>query len=53
MEEGEMPLYLRKITEVYYNDQVTNAWVYWYNDDISGKPVIYSGDVLQYYNEKK
>jgi hypothetical protein len=27
--------------------------VYWYNGDVTGKPVIESGDVLEYLNNKK
>jgi len=41
------------LTEVYNNNQATTAWIYWYNGDVSGKPVIESGDVLQYMAEKK
>jgi gamma-glutamylcyclotransferase (GGCT)/AIG2-like uncharacterized protein YtfP len=52
-EEGETPLYLRKITEVYLADQITAAWVYWYNGDVSGRPVVESGDMLEYLKNKK
>jgi gamma-glutamylcyclotransferase (GGCT)/AIG2-like uncharacterized protein YtfP len=53
VEEGETPLYERKVTEVHINDKVTQAWVYWYNGDVSGKPVITSGDMLEYLKNKK
>jgi gamma-glutamylcyclotransferase (GGCT)/AIG2-like uncharacterized protein YtfP len=53
VEAGETPLYQREIAEVYINDQVTHAWVYWYNGDITNKPVIASGDMLEYLNNKK
>lgn len=53
VEEGEVPLYERKVTEVYINDKVTHAWVYWYNGDVSDKPVIASGDMLEYLKNKK
>ncbi len=49
----EVQLYRRELTEVYNNNQATTAWIYWYNGDVSGKPVIESGDVLQYMAEKK
>ena len=52
-EPGETSLYIRKISPVYTNDAVVDAWVYWYNGDVSGKPVIESGDVLEYLNNKK
>jgi gamma-glutamylcyclotransferase (GGCT)/AIG2-like uncharacterized protein YtfP len=52
-EEGETCLFKREITEVYLNDSPkTQAWVYWFNGDITNKPVITSGDALQYYQEK-
>lgn len=52
-EPGETPLYIRDQTAVYINDRVTNAWIYWYNNDVSGKPLIASGDVLEYLQQKK
>lgn len=52
-EEGEAPLYRREIATVFADDgTVGEAWVYWYNGDISGKPVISSGDVLEYSKSK-
>ena len=49
----EVQLYRREITEVHINGQVTHAWIYWYNGDVSGRPVISSGDMLQYLQQKK
>ena len=49
----EMQLYRREITEVHIDNKVTNAWIYWYVGDVKGKPVIDSGDVLQYMEQKK
>ncbi len=52
-EEGHTPLYRREIAEVYADDGThSEAWVYWYNGDVSGKPVISSGDVLEYLKSK-
>ena len=48
----EPKLYRREITEVYLNNQVTHAWIYWYNGDVQGKPLIASGDLLQYLQQK-
>lgn len=43
-ERGEQSLYRREITEVYTDDgEITWAWLYWYNGDTAGKPVIASG----------
>ena len=52
-EPGETALYIREIATVYINDQATSAWIYWYNNDVSGKPLIASGDVLEYLQQKK
>ncbi|MES1217119.1 MAG: gamma-glutamylcyclotransferase family protein [Bacteroidota bacterium] len=52
VEADEEPLYRREITDVYFNDQLLPAWIYWYNRDISGKPKIESGDLIKYMQEK-
>ena len=49
----ETPLYRRDIAEVYIDDKVTPAWIYWYYGDVENKPVIGSGDVLQYMEQKR
>lgn len=52
-EEGQDPLYRREIAAVYADDgSEGEAWVYWYNGDVSGMPVIASGDVLEYMKSK-
>ena len=51
-ENNELPLYRREPVTVYLNGQTEEAWVYWFNGDTSGKPVVESGDVLQYLQEK-
>jgi len=53
VESDEMQLYRRAITEVYFDNKVVNAWIYWYSGDVNGKPVIASGDLLKYIQEKK
>ena len=50
---GETPLYRRQLTTVYTRHQTTTAWIYWYNQYVSGKPLIASGDVLQYMQQNK
>jgi gamma-glutamylcyclotransferase (GGCT)/AIG2-like uncharacterized protein YtfP len=52
VEKHEQPLYRREIADVYINDAIVPAWVYWYNGDLAGKPVISSGDVMDYTNKK-
>ena len=49
----EMLLFRREIAEVQIDNKVTNAWIYWYVGDVKDKPVIDSGDVLQYMEQKK
>ncbi len=52
VESGELRLYRREIADVYINDAIVPAWVYWYNADLSGKPFISSGDIMDYLNKK-
>jgi gamma-glutamylcyclotransferase (GGCT)/AIG2-like uncharacterized protein YtfP len=49
----EVQLYRKDLTEVFINDHKTHAWIYWYNGDISGKPVVISGDMMEYLKQKK
>lgn len=52
-EPDEMQLYRRELTEVYLNNTITHAWIYWYNGDISGRLLIASGDLISYLQQKK
>ena len=49
----ETQLYRRDVTEVHIDNKNSNAWIYWYYGDVTDKPVIESGDVLQYMDQKK
>ena len=49
----EMQLYRRELVEVLFDNKVTNAWIYWYIGNVKDKPLIESGDVLQYMEQKK
>lgn len=51
-EAGEKPLYRRDVVPVSVNGETVMATIYWFNGDISNKPVIHSGDVLAYLQEK-
>ncbi len=53
VEFDEVQLYRRELTDVFFNGQVTQAWIYWYHGDITGRPLITSGDLLQYLQSKK
>jgi gamma-glutamylcyclotransferase (GGCT)/AIG2-like uncharacterized protein YtfP len=48
----EIQLYRRELTEVQINNKLTRAWIYWYNGDVQGKPLIASGDLIAYYKNK-
>ena len=52
-EEEHERLYGRSVTEVIAGDMTLEAWIYWYHGDTSGRPVIESGDMLQYVHEKQ
>jgi gamma-glutamylcyclotransferase (GGCT)/AIG2-like uncharacterized protein YtfP len=52
VESDEVQLYKRELTEVHYDDTVTPAWIYWYNGDVSGKPVVESGDIVEYIGSR-
>jgi gamma-glutamylcyclotransferase (GGCT)/AIG2-like uncharacterized protein YtfP len=53
VEFDEVQLFRRDIAEVHINGQLTHAWIYWYNGDVSGRPVIASGDMMEYLKHKK
>ena len=51
-EPGETAFYKRELVTVYLTGKITPAWIYWFNGDVNGKPLIESGDVLQYIAQK-
>ena len=52
-EADEIQLYKRELTTVYKEDEsAVNAWIYWYQGDVAGKPVITSGDVMEYIRSR-
>jgi gamma-glutamylcyclotransferase (GGCT)/AIG2-like uncharacterized protein YtfP len=53
VESDEVQLYRRELTDVFINNEIIPAWIYWYNGDVSEKPVIASGDLMEYMQEKK
>jgi gamma-glutamylcyclotransferase (GGCT)/AIG2-like uncharacterized protein YtfP len=53
VEEGETALYRREPVIVYTGTGTEQAWIYWYNGDVSGKPVVPSGDIIEYLRNKK
>jgi gamma-glutamylcyclotransferase (GGCT)/AIG2-like uncharacterized protein YtfP len=52
-EEGEQALFTRQLATVYVDGNATQAWIYWFNGNVSNKPLIQTGDILQYIEQKK
>ena len=52
VEAGESPLYKREAVQAFTKGQGSNAWIYWFNGNISGCPEIISGDLMQYLQQK-
>jgi gamma-glutamylcyclotransferase (GGCT)/AIG2-like uncharacterized protein YtfP len=52
IEPGEVQLYKREIVDAYVDKNITRAWIYWYMGNTEGKPLIESGDMIQYLREK-
>jgi gamma-glutamylcyclotransferase (GGCT)/AIG2-like uncharacterized protein YtfP len=52
-EPDEVLLYKRELVDVFVDDTTTPAWIYWYIGPVEGKPLIESGDMIQYLQQKK
>src|SRR5678816_963315 len=48
IEPDEVQLYKRELVDVYSDNRVAKAWIYWYSRSVEGKPLIESGDLVQY-----
>jgi gamma-glutamylcyclotransferase (GGCT)/AIG2-like uncharacterized protein YtfP len=53
VESDEMQLYRRELTDVFINNEITLAWIYWYSGNVSGRPEIVSGDLMEYLQHKE
>jgi gamma-glutamylcyclotransferase (GGCT)/AIG2-like uncharacterized protein YtfP len=51
-EGSEEPLYYRKVVTVITDAGNSEAWIYWFNGDVANKPVVESGDVIEYLRKK-
>jgi gamma-glutamylcyclotransferase (GGCT)/AIG2-like uncharacterized protein YtfP len=52
-EPPKEPLYRREMTTaILENHSEITAWVYWYNSNVDGLPVLPSGDVTEFQNKK-
>jgi gamma-glutamylcyclotransferase (GGCT)/AIG2-like uncharacterized protein YtfP len=52
VEADEVQLYRREVTEVHINETITHAWIYWYNGEVANRPVVSSGDMMEYLTRK-
>lgn len=53
VELGETQLYRRELVDVFCNDNTIQAWIYWCNQTVENKPLIESGDVMEYFKSKQ
>jgi gamma-glutamylcyclotransferase (GGCT)/AIG2-like uncharacterized protein YtfP len=53
VESDEMQLYRRELADVFINNEVIPAWIYWYSGNVNGRPEIVSGDLLEYLQHKE
>jgi len=40
------------LADVFVANGITPAWIYWYVGNVEGKPLIESGDMVQYLQQK-
>jgi gamma-glutamylcyclotransferase (GGCT)/AIG2-like uncharacterized protein YtfP len=52
VESDEVQLYRRELSEAITGNENITAWMYWYNQDVNGRPEIASGDVIEYMKSK-
>lgn len=50
--EGEQQLYTREVAKVFHHDSCTQAWIYWYKNEITTDHIIPSGDTFDYLSYK-
>ncbi|RYY62406.1 MAG: gamma-glutamylcyclotransferase [Chitinophagaceae bacterium] len=53
VEPGEQALYRRELVQVAIPGGTEVAWIYWFNGDVSGRPQIESGNLLEYIAARK
>ena len=52
VEAHEIQLYRRELAPIHINGTMVPAWIYWYNGETEGKPLISSGDVIEHLSKK-
>lgn len=51
-EAGEPPLFRRELVTVQADDKEVQSWIYWYNGDAQGRPIVASGDIVEFLKNK-
>ncbi|MCA6473043.1 MAG: gamma-glutamylcyclotransferase family protein [Sediminibacterium sp.] len=51
-EEDGPALYERSLVTVEIGETTETAWIYWYAGEVNGRPIVTSGDVLEYLQRK-
>lgn len=51
-EADEQPCYVRTKANIMVEEKAYEAWVYWYTSSVAGKPIVASGDVMEYIKSK-
>ncbi len=51
-DDDEVQFYKRDKVTVFYKDVTSDAWIYWYTGKVDGQPVIASGDVFDFIQQK-
>ncbi|MCG2614450.1 gamma-glutamylcyclotransferase [Terrimonas sp. NA20] len=53
VEAHESPQYRREIVQVTSGGSTIPAWIYWFNGDVHGRPLVASGDMVDYQRTKQ
>jgi gamma-glutamylcyclotransferase (GGCT)/AIG2-like uncharacterized protein YtfP len=51
-EEGQESSFERTIADVHISSQTFPAWIYWFKGDVMGKPIVESGNMVEYAKNK-
>ncbi len=52
-DNSEIPLYKRTLTKIFFNGEELDAWIYLFNADVAGLPMLASDDISKLLNDQK